>query len=156
MSKLIIRKADEDDILRIAELEELCFPMPWSVNSIANEIINNEKALYIVGEIEGKDKKVVSYMGVWQILDEGHITNVCVDPVYRRNHIAYDMMETMIEVTSKMGINKWTLEVRKSNYQAISLYTKLGFKEVGVRKGYYEDNKEDAVIMWKGLSDRVN
>lgn len=156
MADLIIRKAEERDIEDVANLEELCFAMPWSRDAIKTEILENDKAIYIVGELVEDTKRIVGYIGLWQIFDEGHIMNVCVDPVYRRNHIGYDLLETMIDVTSKKGINKWTLEVRKSNYPAIRLYKKLGFLEVGIRRGYYEDNKEDAIIMWKGLDTKVN
>lgn len=155
MSELVIRKATEKDIDRIAELEELCFPDPWSRDSIEGEILRNEDALWIVGELQLETPKVVGYMGLWKVFDEGHVMNIAVDPVYRGNRIGYDILETMIEITEKVGITRWTLEVRKSNIVAQNLYRKLGFKEAGTRRGYYLNNGEDAIIMWK-LQETVN
>ena len=154
---LVVRRAKEDDILAIFNLEKLCFNVPWSLDSIRDEVLNNDKALFIVSEIVDEGvKTIVGYMGVITILDEADIMNICVDPMYREAHIATDMMETMIEVTSKMGIKRWTLEVRKSNNIAIKLYKKFGFYEAGIRKEYYLDNKEDAIIMWKGIDTKLN
>lgn len=154
---LVVRRAKEDDILAISNLEKLCFNVPWSLDSIRDEVLNNDKALFIVSEIVDEGvKTIVGYMGVITILDEADIMNICVDPMYREAHIATDMMETMIEVTSKMGIKRWTLEVRKSNNIAMKLYKKFGFYEAGIRKEYYLDNKEDAIIMWKGIDTKLN
>ena len=88
-------------------------------------------------------------MGIWNILDEGHITNVAVDPRYRRRHIASAMIEIMLKVTGESGIKRHTLEVRTGNDKAIALYKKYGFDITAVRPGYYEDNGESAFIMWR-------
>jgi len=158
---MILRKATENDIKRMAEMELICFPEePWSENMIYEDIVKNDRAFYIVADIsdelsEDKLKEmkltgpVIGYIGVWQILDEGHITNVAVDPNFRRKHIGKALVSTMIEVTKNNGISSWTLEVRPSNSQAIKLYEKMGFTEAGLRKGYYENNNEDALIMWR-------
>ena len=82
-------------------------------------------------------------------MDEGHITNVAVDPRYRRQHIASAMIEIMLEVTGESGIKRHTLEVRTGNDKAIALYKKHGFDITAVRPGYYEDNGENAFIMWR-------
>ena len=156
MKELILRKAVEADIEAISELEEICFPDPWSKESIKEEILNNEKALWIVAELMEDTPKVVGYIGIWQIFDEGHIMNVAVNPAYRGHHIGYDIMETMINVTQKMGITRWTLEVRASNTVAHNLYRKFGFKDAGIRKGYYLNNHEDAIIMWKLQETELN
>lgn len=145
MKELVIRPADPADINDIAEIERICFSTPWSADSISKELTSNPMAHYIVAELEGR---VVGYAGMWQILDEGHITNVAVRPEYRGQHIASTIIAIMIEVGAHLGIVRYTLEVRSSNEAAKALYRSFDFKEAGLRKGYYEDNGEDAVIMW--------
>ena len=145
-SELIVRAAVLEDAAVIAEIEKLCFSSPWSLESIQHEIEGNEIALYLVGEIEGR---ILGYVGVWLVLDEGHITNVAVHPDFPRKHIGEAIIKTLIDVSEDNGIFAHTLEVRKSNSAAQGLYEKFGFMPVGIRKGYYEDNNEDAVIMWR-------
>ena len=146
MSNLIIRKAEEKDVKEIAELEKICFQDPWSEESVRYDAIENKLSFYLIAEIDGH---VAGYIGIWQILDEGHITNVAVAPEHRRKHVASAMMEVMIDVTGKADINCYTLEVRESNSAGIKFYEKYGFKIEGVRPGYYEDNGENAFIMWR-------
>ena len=146
MSELIIRKAELSDSTDMAEIEKLCFSEPWSKESIEEDIRHEERSFYIVGEIDGN---VIGYIGCWKIVGEGHITNVAVRPEFRRKHIAENLINVMISVTEDEGIDAWTLEVRETNEPAKALYSKLGFVDAGRRKGYYEDTKEDAIIMWK-------
>ena len=146
MSELIIRKAEEKDILPITYIEKQCFTVPWTYESLHHDIMENKLAFYIVAELEGI---VCGYVGIWNIVDEGHITNVAVSPMFRRKHIASAMLDVLLDVTGKAGVKRFTLEVRPSNQAALSLNEGKGFRSVGVRKGYYEDNGEDAVIMWK-------
>ena len=108
--------------------------------------MENKLAFSIVAEIAGQ---ICAYVGIWKIFEEGHITNVAVAPEFRRKHICRAMLETLISVTAEAGIEKYTLEVRAGNEPAIRLYEGLGFKSAGIRPGYYEDNGEDAVIMWR-------
>lgn len=140
-----IRLADEGDIKRIAEMEKFCFSDPWSEESVRKEIMENPRAFYVVGE---RDGMVQGYVGVWCIIDEGDITNVAVAPEFRRKHLAENLIKTLMDITEKEGINRWTLEVRVSNTPAIKLYEKMGFTSAGIRKAYYQDNHEDALIMW--------
>ncbi len=147
---IIIRRAEEEDVREIAGLESICFEGedPWSEGAFQNEIVDNhDRTLYLVAIADGE---IVGYMGVWRILDEGHITNVAVSPVYRRNHIAESLISEMIRLTSEGGTTSWTLEVRVDNEPAIRLYEKMGFRSEGVRPGYYEYDGTDALIMWKG------
>ena len=146
MADMIIRRGEEKDILAIEELEKQCFATPWSYESLKYDIVENNRALYLVAEIEGE---VVGYVGIWKIVDEGHITNVAVSPAHRRKHIASALLETLFRVTERAGVVNHTLEVRAGNEGAIRLYEGFGFKEAGPRKGYYEDNGEDAIIMWR-------
>ena len=143
---LIIRRAEEKDIRPIALLETVCFSDPWSEDSVRYDVMENKLSFYLVAETEGR---VAGYMGIWNIMDEGHITNVAVAPEYRRRHIASAMIEVMLEVTGESGIKRHTLEVRAGNAKAISLYEKYGFEIKAVRPGYYQDNGENAFIMWR-------
>ena len=132
-----------DDIVII---EKLSFTTPWSKNAFIHEIKDNKFAIYISALV---NNKVVGYAGMWQIFDEGHITNIAVHPEFRENGIGSRLLKKLIEISREKGIKKITLEVRKSNTAAKNLYYKYGFKEEGIRKSYYSDNGEDAIIMWK-------
>lgn len=145
-SRLIVRQARENDISAIEALEKQCFVSPWSYESLYHDIIENKLAFYLAAEIDGE---VCGYVGVWKILDEGHITNVAVSHEYRRRHIATAMLGVLLEVLRDNDVRRCTLEVRRGNEAAKKLYASLGFEEAGIRKGYYEDNGEDAIIMWK-------
>ncbi len=144
MDDIIIRYGTSSDIDDICELEKICFSDPWSRESIREEIEENKLALYIVAEVYGK---VVGYAGIWWILDEGHITNIAVHPNKRCIGIAKAIIDTMLECAKNKGVNKFTLEVRKSNEGAKMLYENFGFQNIGLRRNYYKDG-EDAVIMW--------
>ena len=145
----VIRRAAEGDLEGIAELEKLCFKEdPWSYEAFYNEIVENaDRTIYLAAEADGR---IIGYMGVWEILDEGHITNVAVDPEYRRLHVGEAMIREMLRITSEHGIRFWTLEVRTDNEPAINLYEKTGFRKEGLRKNYYAYDGTDALIMWKG------
>ena len=146
MAQLIIRQAEERDIAAIEGLEQVCFSDPWSYESLEHDILNNKLSFYIVAEVEGT---VCGYVGIWNIVDEGHITNVAVSPEYRRKHIASNMLDVLIASCEEAGVERFTLEVRAGNEPAKALYAGKGFKEISVRKGYYQDNGEDAIIMWR-------
>ena len=143
---LIVRLAEERDIIPMAEMDILCFSAPWSEESFRKEITDNHLAFYIVAEISGR---MVGYAGLWGIVDEGHITNVAVHPDFRRKGIGEALITVLLSHTRENGILSHTLEVRASNDAAISLYLKFGFVPAGLRKNYYEDNGEDAIIMWR-------
>ena len=145
-----IRRAEGKDIPVVTDLEKVCFEGkdPWSYGAFYNEIVeNSDKTLYLVALADGK---VIGYMGVWMILDEGQITNVAGDPEYRRRHIAESLIEEMVRRTAEEGVTSWTLEARVDNEPAIRLYEKMGFRGEGIRPKYYEYDGTDALIMWKG------
>lgn len=146
MAEVIIRQAVPGDAGSISEIENLCFPDPWSMDALTYELEGNPRAFYIVAELDGE---VVGYAGLWIIGDEGHITNVAVKPGFRNRKIGEGIIGVMIDFTSGEGIAHHTLEVRKSNVPAINLYEKFGFRTEGVRKKYYQNNGEDALIMWR-------
>ena len=146
MSQLVIRQAEKKDCRALAELDRLCFSVPWSEVSFEGEFRYPDETFYIVAESDGK---IIGYMGEHLILDEGHITNVAVHPEFRRKHIASAMMQVFIGESEARGINSITLEVRAGNVPAIGLYEGFGFAVEGIRKRYYPDNHEDALIMWR-------
>lgn len=143
-----VREMRESDIDRILEIERESFSPPWSREAFLLELTKNILAKYIVVEIEGK---VVGYGGIWLIIDEGHVTNIAVDKEYRGLGLGKKLLEGLIQLCIDRDIKSITLEVRKSNEVAKGLYKKYGFKECGIRPGYYTDNNEDAIIMWKTI-----
>jgi [ribosomal protein S18]-alanine N-acetyltransferase len=148
--KTIIRKMESRDLEQVCELEVLSFTIPWSYESFYNELHTNLFAQYMVVEYEGK---VIGYAGMWLVIDEAHITNVAIHPDFRGNHLGERLMRQMMLFARRQGAEAMTLEVRKSNTVAQNLYHKLGFEAGGVRRGYYTDNNEDAIIMWVNLHD---
>jgi len=145
--EIIIRKMVATDAVSVAELDQLCFETPWSKESFEYEASLNPLAYYLVAEAE--DGSIVGYMGIWHILDEGHITNVAVHPALRGRGLADKLISEIIACSDVIGMKKYTLEVRVSNEAALRTYRKFGFVEAGLRMNYYEDNGEDAIIMWK-------
>lgn len=135
---------EESHIPGILEIERLSFNTPWSKEAFYQEL-KNLLAFYLVAL--DKDK-VVGYIGSWIIFDECHITNVAIHPQYRRQGIAKNLIKILKDTVKIRGVTGITLEVRLSNHSAQNLYKSLGFIECGIRKGYYTDNNEDAVIMW--------
>ncbi len=145
MNSPVIRQAALRDAQQMAELDRICFSVPWSLESFMQELSANEKAMYFVAEADGE---IAGYAGLWQILDEGHITNVAVAPKFRRQGLATAILDAFLAEGRKRGIRAFTLEVRASNTAAQELYRKFRFQSAGYRPGYYEDNKEAAMIMW--------
>ncbi|MEE3362620.1 MAG: ribosomal protein S18-alanine N-acetyltransferase [Anaerovoracaceae bacterium] len=143
---LIVRVAESGDAERIAEIDRACFSAPWSLDAFRTELGENRVAFYLAGEIAGR---VEGYAGLWWLGDEGHITNVAVHPDFRGNGIATCLLDCLIDFCEQEGITAFTLEVRPSNENAIKLYEKFAFHKIGRRKKYYDDNGEDALIMWR-------
>ncbi|MDI9485533.1 MAG: ribosomal protein S18-alanine N-acetyltransferase [Bacillota bacterium] len=137
-----------DDIPQVQLVERKSFTTPWSRNIFVSELTRNDNAIYIVAEV---GERIVGYAGIWIILDEGHITNIAVEPNYRRRGIGQGLMDVLTAEAVKRGVVAMTLEVRVTNYGAQALYEKLGFVPNGIRKEYYQDDKEDALIMWREL-----
>ena len=142
-SEIIIRRMTMDDVDGVAAVEAATFPPPWSRDAFASEM-NNVAARYLVAE---KDGRVIGFAGAWIILDESHITNIAVYKEERGQGIGRKLTEGLMQYLSNLGAAYATLEVRKSNEVAQNLYKSLGFIKLGVRKRYYEDNGEDALIM---------
>ncbi|MCQ6281554.1 ribosomal protein S18-alanine N-acetyltransferase [Bacillus sp. EB600] len=145
---IVFRFMREEDIDQVLEIEHASFATPWSREAFYNELNMNKFAIYIVLEI---DKKVVGYCGVWIVVDEAHVTNIAILPDYRGKKLGDALMQNLFEVAKTMGAKSMTLEVRVTNYIAQSLYRKFGFQNGGLRKNYYTDNHEDALVMWVRL-----
>lgn len=134
-----------EHLVDICEISIFSFPIPWSYDSFKREL-KNKLASYLVVIM---DNRVIAYGGIWVILEEAHITNIAVHPDYRCKGIGETLLNALLDKAYARGAKEITLEVRVSNLPAQWLYKKSGFSEEGIRKNYYEDNKEDALIMWK-------
>ncbi|MFD2613788.1 ribosomal protein S18-alanine N-acetyltransferase [Paenibacillus gansuensis] len=144
----VFRAMRAEDIPAIVEIENEAFTTPWTAGAFYNELTNNHFAKYMVMEIAGE---IAGYGGMWMIMDEAHVTNIAVRAKYRGRKLGERLLREMQQTAAYIGAVKMTLEVRMSNTVAQNLYTKLGFARAGVRKGYYSDNQEDALIMWAEL-----
>ena len=145
---LVIRPAAPSDAPGIAELEIETSGHPWSKDSILHDITESNIAVVISAEL---DDKLVGYADVWNIAGEGQLNNIAVTGAARGNHIGQKMMEYLFDALKESGATEMSLEVRVSNTPARRMYEKLGFVNLGIRPGYYEDNGEDAVIYRKDL-----
>ncbi len=132
------------DVDRVLEIERQSFAVPWSREAFVTEVSENRCARYLVAREDGQ---AIAYAGMWLVLDEAHITNIAVRKDLRGRGIGETVTRALMQLAADSGIRYMTLEVRRSNLTAQSLYKKLGFLEVGFRKRYYEDNGEDALIM---------
>jgi ribosomal-protein-alanine N-acetyltransferase len=142
-----------EDLAAVHGIEIESFPTPWSLQAFVSELTENDLARYFCLIA---DDQVVGYLGLWYILDEGHITNIAVAPLYRGCGRGEFLIRTVMQTMWLKGLKRLTLEVRASNLTAKRLYERLGFVQAGLRKGYYSDNKEDAIIMWARLGDNLN
>lgn len=144
---ITIREMALEDVDCVCKLEEMAFSMPWHKESFI-EMIENKDALYLVACDE--QAGVIGCCGVRSIVGEGDITNVVVHPDFRKKGVAHEMLSQLLYLGERdFKIKEFTLEVRYSNTDAIHLYEKLGFVSEGVRKNFYEEPLEDALIMWK-------
>lgn len=141
----IIREMNESDIDGVYELEKLCFPKPWTKKMLSDELIKGESH-YIVCV---SDDNIIGYAGCLCMPDGADITNVAVSPKFRRNGIAIELLENISNEIKRRNLKQIMLEVRKSNIAARTLYEKLGFSQISIRRRYYSDNGEDAIIMIK-------
>jgi ribosomal-protein-alanine N-acetyltransferase len=146
--EIVIRSMTLEDIPAIVAIEEASFPTPWSAESFTSELKDNYLARYYCLELKGN---VIGYMGLWIIMGEAHITNIAIWPGCRGQGWGGYLMRNIMQSMFRSGVLRLTLEVRVSNITAQNLYKGLGFRAAGLRKRYYSDNQEDAVIMWASL-----
>lgn len=131
------------------QLEQLCFSSPWSFGMLQQDLEENPLSRYLVLLDRMNPTMVIAYGGYWKVLEEGQITNIAVHPNWRRRKAGTYLLLQMMQLAAAERITAMTLEVRASNEAAQRLYEKLGFAVEGRRKKYYEDNGEDALIMWQ-------
>ena len=146
LSEITISQMSKDDVEAVVQIEAEAYGKHhWAKSSFYDEMSNNLAKYYVARNSDGE---IIGYAGTWHIIDEGHITTIAVKNECLRQHIGEAIMKSIIDDCYKNNIKYLTLEVRVSNLPAIKLYEKYGFKSLGTRKGYYQDNDEDALIMW--------
>jgi ribosomal-protein-alanine N-acetyltransferase len=143
MSEYLIRRMTLPDVDGVYAIESASFPKPWNREDFVKEMTANACARYLVAEEAGE---IIGFAGAWIVLDEAHITNIAVTQSCRGRGIGRALTKALLQYAANLGVVYATLEVRKSNETAKRLYQSLGFEYVGVRKRYYEDNGEDALL----------
>lgn len=147
ITRVEIAPMTAQDIPAILEIERRSFATPWPREAYTHELDHNRTAVYLVAR---QDEAAVGYAGMWVVMDEAHITTIAVDPPLRGLGIGERLLIGLIDRAIERGARWIQLEVRQSNMVAQRLYHKYGFREVGIRRHYYSDNGEDAVVMWTG------
>ena len=147
MTNIELRRLELRDLAEIEEIERSSYPTPWSRSMFASEL--SKPSSMCLGAYDVETGHLVGYLVISRYVDAWHVMNVAVRPEYRRQGVASMLMNRLFDLTSGRSRRGYTLEVRVSNAGAIKLYERLGFKPRGVRRGYYTDNREDALIMWK-------
>ncbi len=142
-----LRRLQLRDLAAIEQIERTSYPTPWSRSMFAGELA--KPSSISLGAFEPETDDLLGYLIISRYVDAWHIMNVAVRPEYRRHGIASRLLDELFRLTDADQRRGYTLEVRVSNTTAIALYERLGFQATGVRRGYYTDNREDALIMWK-------
>ncbi|HXY81846.1 MAG TPA: ribosomal protein S18-alanine N-acetyltransferase [Gaiellaceae bacterium] len=149
MTTIELRRLGLGDLRAIEAIERLSYPTPWSRSMFAGELAKPSSICLGAFDADGESGKLCGYLIVSRYVDAWHVMNVAVDPEHRGRGIATMLLERLFELTAADARRGYTLEVRISNSTAIALYERLGFESRGIRRGYYTDNREDALIMWK-------
>jgi ribosomal-protein-alanine N-acetyltransferase len=145
--KLEFRRLGLRDLAAIEEIERAAYPTPWSRSMFAGELA--KPASICLGAFDRETGALLGYLIISRYVDAWHVMNIAVAPAQRRRGIASALLERLFELTAGQGQRGYTLEVRVSNDAAIKLYERAGFRGRGIRRGYYTDNREDALIMWR-------
>jgi ribosomal-protein-alanine N-acetyltransferase len=143
-----LRRITIEDLSEIERIEKISYPTPWSRSMFAGELAK-PSSISLGAFDEEADDRLVGYLIISRYVDAWHVMNVAVAPEYRRHGVASQLLAELFRLTEGDSRRGYTLEVRVSNETAIALYERLGFQATGVRRGYYTDNREDALIMWK-------
>ena len=141
---MIIRPMSFGDLSVILPIEKACFTDPWSENGFKDSL--NEASAHLL-VLEDESFGIVGYACLYQIVDEGEIVNVAIHPSYRQKGYGAELVRALIQLGKELGAERFFLEVRKGNVSGRALYASLGFAECGIRKGFYENPREDAVLM---------
>lgn len=147
--KVTYRKMNEADVPTVHEIEVASFPTPWTEESFYYEMSENKFAYYLLA-VDEQDT-ILGFCGMWMVVDAAQITNVAVSKSARGRGIGEGLMNEAMNIAREHNMDVMSLEVRVSNDVALNLYRKLGFLAGGIRKGYYTDNQEDALVMWVNL-----
>lgn len=142
---MTIESMTVDDIAQVAEIERQIFSIPWSEKAFRDSM-ESDNTIYIVAK---ENYNVAGYAGMYLSFEEGNITNVAVNPLSRRKGIGEKIVRDILNRAYEKGVRDVFLEVRETNSVAIALYEKIGFKEEGIRKNFYDKPRENALIMWK-------
>lgn len=145
------RRMNVLDVEAVHAIELASFPTPWTLDSFHYEMRENKFAYYLVAENE--EGGIVGFCGMWLVIDAAQITNVAVIETVRGLGIGEGLMREAMKIAKEREIDIMSLEVRVSNTVAQNLYRKLGFQDGGIRKAYYTDNQEDALVMWVNLNE---
>ncbi|MCT2536695.1 ribosomal protein S18-alanine N-acetyltransferase [Aquibacillus koreensis] len=148
MSKVLIRKMTKEDIDQVLHVERSSFAVPWDKDIYIKELTENRYAYYSVVEADGH---VVGFCGLWVVIDEAQITNIAILPALRGKKYGSALFQYVLNQAVALGAARLSLEVRQSNLVAQKLYSKYGLVPGGIRKNYYTDNNEDALVMWVNL-----
>ena len=149
MTTVELRALGLSDLRAIEEIERRSYPTPWSRSMFAGELAKPSSICVGAFDLDGDSGTLAGYLIVSRYVDAWHVMNIAVDPDHRGRGIATMVLERLFELTVDDARRGYTLEVRVSNSTAIALYERLGFESRGIRRGYYTDNGEDALIMWK-------
>jgi ribosomal-protein-alanine N-acetyltransferase len=145
---IVLRAMKVEDVAVVAAIDRLSFPLPWSENSFRSDLTTNPAAHLLVAEqTTGGGRRIAGYAGYWLVIDEAHLSTLAVDPDLRRRGVGERILREAMRHAVRQGAEMMTLEVRVSNHAARRLYDKLGFRAVGRRPHYYNDNLEDAILM---------
>jgi [ribosomal protein S18]-alanine N-acetyltransferase len=148
MAEMVIREMVLADVEQVMVVEKASFTTPWTTDIFYKEIIDNAHAYYYVIEI---DKKIVGYVGMWIVIDDAQITNIAILPEYRRKRLGEKLFSFVMQLLRTVQVERLSLEVRVSNIAAQKLYRKFGLVPGGIRKNYYTDSGEDAIVMWVNI-----
>ena len=151
-NKVDFRRLELRDLTAIETIERASYPTPWSRSMFAGELA--KPSSISIGAFEPNTRKLLGFLIISRYVDAWHVMNLAVAPEHRRRGIATSLLEQLFEITAGEGRRGYTLEVRVSNEVAIRLYEQVGFRARGIRRGYYTDNREDALIMWRDPEPR--
>ncbi|MHC1783111.1 MAG: ribosomal protein S18-alanine N-acetyltransferase [Anaerolineaceae bacterium] len=146
---LTVRRMTEEDVASATVIDRLSFSLPWSEYAFRHEVTGNENARAWVAEVQNTpgQRVVIGVVVIWLVLDEAHVGTIAIHPNHRREGVGRRLMDLALAEAAKEGASLVYLEVRRSNLPAIHMYQEMGFKIVGERKKYYQDNGEDALLM---------
>lgn len=144
-----IREMNKSDIDEVYIIEEETYSTSWSKEILTYEVDQNKHAIYAVIE---HNEKIVGYAGMWVVYDDAQITNIAIAPAFQGKKLGEKLFKYMLKTASILGVERLSLEVRVSNIVAQNMYRKFGLVPGGLRKGYYTDNNEDAIVMWVNIT----